>query len=183
MTARQPAPGNLRLVEDFVNTIEDDADELRVPGSLARWCVVHGVAGEDMDVDAGAVERAITIREALRALLFANNGYPLDPAAVRALDRFAAKVPHRLRFDAAGVSKLEPIDNTLDTALARILLAAHGAMADGTWARLKACRAETCGWAFYDSSKNHSAAWCSMRVCGNRQKARRYRTRRREATA
>ena len=64
-------------------------------------------------------------------------------------------------------------------ALARILVVVLESMADGTWHRLKTCRSETCEWVFYDSSKNHSAAWCSMRVCGNRQKARRYRSRKR----
>jgi predicted RNA-binding Zn ribbon-like protein len=165
-----------------VNTREEDVDELASPRDLARWCAEHGIAGSDVELDGAALQRAIAVREALRALLFANNGHPLDTNAIRTLNDFAATVPHRLRFDAHG-SKLEPAGDTLDAAVARVLLAAHEAMADGTWPRLKACRAETCGWAFYDSSKNHSAAWCSMRVCGNRQKARRYRTRRRGAPA
>lgn len=182
MSARQPAPGSLRLVEEFVNTREEDVEGLRTPGDLARWCAAHGIAGTDVEVDDAALERAVGVREALRALLFANNGHPLDTNAIGTLNDFAATVPHRLRFDAHG-SQLEPAGRTVDAALARILLVAHEAMADGTWARLKACRQHTCGWAFYDSSKNHSAAWCSMRVCGNRQKARRYRTRRRGVPA
>jgi predicted RNA-binding Zn ribbon-like protein len=31
-----------------------------------------------------------------------------------------------------------------------------------------------CGWLFYDSSRNGSRQWCSMRGCGNRAKARRH---------
>jgi predicted RNA-binding Zn ribbon-like protein len=50
-------------------------------------------------------------------------------------------------------------------------------MADGTWSRLKACRAADCRWAFYDRARNHSRHWCSMEVCGNRTKARAYRAR------
>jgi predicted RNA-binding Zn ribbon-like protein len=50
-------------------------------------------------------------------------------------------------------------------------------MSEGTWSRLKACLADTCQWAFYDQSKNRSAHWCSMAVCGNRAKARAYRNR------
>jgi len=50
----------------------------------------------------------------------------------------------------------------------------------GTWQRLKVCRADTCLEAFYDSSKNGRGAWCSMRVCGSRHKARSYRARHRE---
>jgi predicted RNA-binding Zn ribbon-like protein len=51
-------------------------------------------------------------------------------------------------------------------------------MADGSWARLKACRSQLCKWLFYDRSRNRSAVWCSMAVCGNRTKTRAYRARR-----
>jgi predicted RNA-binding Zn ribbon-like protein len=51
-------------------------------------------------------------------------------------------------------------------------------MADGSWQRLKACRSDTCRWAFVDNARNRSRQWCDMRVCGNRQKARLYRQRR-----
>ncbi|TMI13474.1 CGNR zinc finger domain-containing protein, partial [Candidatus Bathyarchaeota archaeon] len=43
-----------------------------------------------------------------------------------------------------------------------------------TWARLKACSSDTCRYAFYDNSKNHTGKWCSMAVCGNRNKVRKY---------
>jgi len=48
---------------------------------------------------------------------------------------------------------------------------------DGTWARVKACVADDCQWAFYDSSRNRSGRWCDMAVCGNREKVRTYRSR------
>ena len=48
----------------------------------------------------------------------------------------------------------------------------------GAWPRVKACAAEECQWAFYDTSRNRSRTWCSMDVCGNREKTRRYRGRR-----
>ena len=43
------------------------------------------------------------------------------------------------------------------------------------WERLKAC--PQCGWSFYDYSRNRSATWCSMSLCGNRLKTRAYRRR------
>jgi predicted RNA-binding Zn ribbon-like protein len=57
------------------------------------------------------------------------------------------------------------------------------ARAAGTWDRLKACRQETCGWLFYDVSRNRSSSWCSMQVCGGREKSRAYRRRRRSGWA
>jgi predicted RNA-binding Zn ribbon-like protein len=58
-----------------------------------------------------------------------------------------------------------------------VLAAAAEAMADGSWQRLKACRSDTCRWAFVDNARNRSRQWCSMSVCGNRQKARMFRER------
>jgi len=55
---------------------------------------------------------------------------------------------------------------------------AYESMVAGTWSRLKVCPADDCQWAFYDHSKNRSGTWCSMKVCGNRAKVRRYRERR-----
>ena len=46
-------------------------------------------------------------------------------------------------------------------------------VAEGTWERLKACERDVCRWAFYDHSKNRSSHWCSMAVCGQREKNRR----------
>jgi predicted RNA-binding Zn ribbon-like protein len=48
--------------------------------------------------------------------------------------------------------------------------------------RLKQCPApDGCGWLFHDASKNATRRWCSMRMCGNGAKARRFQRRRREA--
>ncbi|HUY61935.1 MAG TPA: CGNR zinc finger domain-containing protein, partial [Candidatus Dormibacteraeota bacterium] len=49
--------------------------------------------------------------------------------------------------------------------------------ADGSWARLKACPAQRCHWAFFDASRNRSGTWCTMAVCGTRAKARSYQRR------
>jgi predicted RNA-binding Zn ribbon-like protein len=43
---------------------------------------------------------------------------------------------------------------------------------------MKACAAEDCQYAFFDNSRNRSAVWCDMKVCGNRQKVRSFRARR-----
>jgi predicted RNA-binding Zn ribbon-like protein len=40
--------------------------------------------------------------------------------------------------------------------------------------RIRICAADGCGWAFLDTSKNGTRRWCSMKLCGNREKARRF---------
>jgi predicted RNA-binding Zn ribbon-like protein len=72
-----------------------------------------------------------------------------------------------------------PDEADVPGALSRILAVVYTAMADESWHRLKACRLDDCQWAFYDQSKNRSRTWCSMKVCGNRAKARAYRERQR----
>jgi predicted RNA-binding Zn ribbon-like protein len=130
------------------------------PGELAT--LEAFVNSDDRD------ERAF--REALRALLADKR----DPAAIAALDRAAADARLAVRFDRAGTARLEG-----DGVVASLLAIIARAQADGTWERMKACRAEDCRWAFYDRSRNRSRAWCSMRECGNRAKARSYRARQR----
>ena len=44
-------------------------------------------------------------------------------------------------------------------------------------ASVRKCAAPGCGWLFVDGTKNGSRRWCSMSVCGNRDKVRRYRRR------
>ena len=82
-----------------------------------------------------------------------------------------------MRFGASGTARLQPTAAGVDGALGRLLGIVAAAMADGTWSRLKACRANDCRWAFYDRARNRSRHWCSMAVCGNRTKARAYRAR------
>jgi predicted RNA-binding Zn ribbon-like protein len=40
--------------------------------------------------------------------------------------------------------------------------------------KVRICEARTCAWLFLDESRNHSRRWCDMKVCGNREKARRH---------
>ena len=180
---REPAPGPLALVQAFVNTREAERgwEELADPGSLRRWFADRGVLPETGLVGERDVERAREVREALRALLVANNGGEVDALAVEALNRAAGRAKLGVRFAADGGTVLEPDSGGADGALGMILAAVHAGMREGTWRRLKACRNEGCTWAFYDRSRNRSGGWCSMAVCGNRTKTRAYRRRRAKA--
>jgi predicted RNA-binding Zn ribbon-like protein len=170
------APGRLETVRQFVNTsdLEDGTDEIASPPALGAWLEQHGFGPATVsDADVAAFHDA---REGLRALLLANNGEALDRGAVARLDELARSVDLRVRF--APESRLEPAaGGTAAAALGELLATVHASMGDGTWARLKACRASDCQWAFYDHSRNRSGTWCSMEVCGNRAKARNFRAR------
>ena len=101
----------------------------------------------------------------------------VSPSVTRELDEASRRALLALRFADDGGAALEPDAPGVSGALGRLLAIVHDAIAQGTWARLTACREADCEWAFYDHTKNRSGAWCSMEGCGNRAKARAYRER------
>lgn len=162
----------------FVNTLdlESGADGLSDPRALEAWLEGHGLV-QRAAASSADLRAARRLREALRSLLLENNGVSVRKEAALALNQAAERGRLTLRFDTSGGVRLEAGASGLEGALGHIVAIAAGAMTDGTWRRLKACRADRCGWAFYDHARNQSRLWCSMAVCGNRTKARSYRLR------
>ena len=169
------------LVRDFVNTRDllDGVEELATPAALAGWLGVHALG--EVEAKPADLDRAVELREALRRLLLVNTGLEHETdSEFGILDTAARRAKIELRFE-GGEAVLSPAADGVDAALGRIVIAVHEAMAEGSWERLKACRASDCEWAFIDGARNHSRAWCSMRSCGNREKARAFRERHRAA--
>jgi predicted RNA-binding Zn ribbon-like protein len=182
LTERAPAPGRLQLVQRFVNTVdfEHGREMLSDPARLVSVLAGLGLLEQDAPVMAADLGRAHAVREALRSLALANNGGgPPDPGELELLEQAAAAGRLVVTFDGSGLARLEAAAAGVDGALAELVGIVYTAMADGTWARLKACQREVCRWLFYDRSRNHSARWCQMAVCGNRTKTRAYRARQR----
>ncbi|MFF5336665.1 CGNR zinc finger domain-containing protein [Streptomyces sp. NPDC013181] len=168
MNERDSAPGGLALVEALVNTldVETGADRLDTAEGRAAFALAES------DVPA-----ARALREALRAACLAHAGHCPDDGPLGELDRLLAGAPLRVTVDAAGAAGLRPVEEEPGLT-ARIAAAIAAASADGTWARLKACEAADCRWAYYDRSPAGRRRWCSMSVCGARAKMRTYRARR-----
>jgi predicted RNA-binding Zn ribbon-like protein len=187
---RPPAPGELALVQAFVNShfdLEDDwgADLLATPERLAAWLSDHGLLSVRTALHPRDRDRAVAVREGLRHLAAANNGVPVPACGstgrtpLEELNTAAggAAVEVRLRGDGPA---FVPAGAGLDRALGVLLAITASAMIDGAWRRLKVCPGDHCGWAFYDHSRNQTGRWCSMSVCGGRAKARAHYHRRRE---
>ena len=181
---RSPAPGPLRLVQLFVNTndLETGPDLLPDARALRDWLHDRGVLAAYDPVTEDDHARAIELREAIRELVSAHAGLPHDPAAADIVNAAAARAGLRPVLDDPA-TRFEPAATGVDGALGRIVAAIHEATAAGTWSRLKACERDVCRWAFYDHSKNQSSHWCSMAVCGQREKNRRADRRRRARAA
>jgi len=174
------APQPLRLVQSFVNTVdlENEREWLGDPAALAGWARERDLVPAGTTFTSRALEQALELREAFRALLAANRDRKRDAAALALLTDTARAARLSVAF-AGGTPRLEPEADGIDGLCGQLVSVAVIAMLDGSWERLKACR--NCRWAFFDESKNRSAHWCSMSLCGNRLKTRAYRRRHRAA--
>jgi hypothetical protein len=145
------------LLVDFLNTVnhETHVDLLDDPAAWFQWLAERGL-------DEGAGD-ARAVRAALRAAV----GDPTTPTSVSA--------SATIELPAGGTPRLVARD-----VVGAVLAAAQRLAVLDRWERVKICPADDCRWAFYDRSRNHSRTWCSMQVCGNREKARAWRGRRSE---
>jgi predicted RNA-binding Zn ribbon-like protein len=164
---------------DFVNTVDLETGEeaLGDAPQLAAWLAGHELLPATTRLTRTDLEAALELREALRRAMLAHNGAPEDEAAARALEEVARRGELGVHFGPAGSMSLAPRAEGLAGALAALLVPVAASIADGSWERVKACRADDCHWAFYDRSRNHSGTWCDMAICGNRTKVRAYRER------
>ncbi|MDN4615195.1 CGNR zinc finger domain-containing protein [Leifsonia sp. F6_8S_P_1B] len=150
--AGAPAVGPDLLV-DFLNTldVEDGTDQLAEAASFRTWADAHGL-------EPGEREEARRVRDALRTLVDGGQG----------------SLPGMSLPVTAAAGGLAPAATTVaEAAVASALVLSI----QGRLSRVKLCGGEDCRWAFYDASRNGSRQWCSMEVCGNRQKARTFRAR------
>src|SRR5437773_12170556 len=91
--ASRDAPGRLEVVRAFVNTrdLEAGTDALAGPAELAEHLVAWQLLTPGARLGASDLHLAVELREALRALLRAHNGQPVDStAAVDTLNRLTA---------------------------------------------------------------------------------------------
>ena len=172
---RPKAPGRLELLQRFVNSYNHDFprewDRIGTPQKAQAWLREKRLLAPGDRISDGDVARLTELREALRALAIANRGG--NPGAAADVIRgLAATAQLSVVVDDAGRTALEPARGGVDGAVATLLGILHEAQLSGDWSRMKACR--HCEYAFFDRSKNRSAAWCAMSICGNRTKNRAY---------
>lgn len=122
--------------------------------------------------------RAKEFREALNGLALAiDAGRQPAPAVLATIGQCLAAtyangrlVPHEgaLQWIGGAEDDLERIVWEIGRAAGRLVLSPR-------LGRIRACAADDCGWWFVDDTKNRSRRWCDMKICGNRDKVRRFR--------
>jgi predicted RNA-binding Zn ribbon-like protein len=133
--------------------------------------------GEHVDVHRTALE----LRSALRDFLLTPPQHrPQAREAARQLTAASRKFPLMLTVSDRGSVALAPTPGS--TGLGNVLGQMIRLAETGRLARLKTCASEECHWIFFDRSKPANRHWCASSICGNRQKTRAYRERRRRVS-
>lgn len=174
---------------DFCNTLAgwgepDPKDYLRSYEHLAAWAEGAGLLPpeEGRRVRAGARRRPEEAERVLRdARRFRGSLYAVATSAPPWPDRQFAVVA-RWAAAAAAASVLQPHGDRaewvmghrvgLDLPLLAIARDAGDLLASDATAAVHACPGRGCGWLFLDRSGRRR--WCTMAMCGNRDKARRH---------
>lgn len=158
----QSAYAGVVLLEDFLNTYaHGEADQLADEASAGAWLASLDRAGAVTPVD---LALAREVRTALRAQLGDGPVTELPDVPVRVT--LGGDGP---RLVGTGSPLMEVVAESLGEVLAL--------QATGQWSRIKTCARDSCRWVFFDHSRNRSGRWCSMQVCGNREKTAAYRAR------
>jgi predicted RNA-binding Zn ribbon-like protein len=173
-------PAQLVVVQDFLNSrdLARGRDDFETADSMRRWLVAHRLAAPQTEFGEDDRRHLVEVRDALAELVAANgsDGVPRRPVTI--LNEAARRVRLGVRLHPDDGYRLMAEGVGVDRPVGDLLVRVMGAMTDGSWARLKVCASSECGRAFFDGSRNRSARWCSMAVCGNRMKGRAYRQRR-----
>jgi predicted RNA-binding Zn ribbon-like protein len=200
--AKSPRPAPLpeesvdaERVLAFVNTLSSrptaaPAERLTNYDALVDWAreqhLISAAAAERLAAEARkhphqaalVLTRAKEFREALNALAEAiDAGRQPGPAALKTIGECLAGayangrlVPHD-----GTLQWIASAEDDLDRILWEIGRAAGRLVVSPRLARVRACAAADCGWWFVDDTKNRSRRWCDMKLCGNREKLRRFR--------
>ncbi|MFD7509872.1 CGNR zinc finger domain-containing protein [Streptomyces sp. NPDC059853] len=175
-------PDSAILIEAYANTLDLDAgtDALATPAGLTTWLAQHSlISGAKVTEDAH--RSYLALRAGIREHLGAHVGDTPDPHLLAAADRALAE--HPLHITADGTLTPGPDLPPDRVPFAHLAIAWHTLVTTGTAIRLKRCAEHTCGWVFWDASRSRTGRWCSMQVCGSRNKSRAYEARRRAPSA
>lgn len=171
-------PRALTVIETFLNTTDGSADALATPAEMSGWLARQRLVPPQTEFDERDRRRLVEVRAALAALAASNSGGTVDRRAVTTLNEAARRIRLGVRLHPEEGYRLMAEAPGIDRPIGELLVRVMGAMTSGEWQRLKLCANPGCRHAYFDSSRNRSARWCSMATCGNRMKGRAYRMRR-----
>jgi predicted RNA-binding Zn ribbon-like protein len=170
---------------DFVNTRRErwrrDMECLLSVEDVVVWLLRARLLPQPMRAPASVLAEARELREAIDAgVRAAVDRRAPDPAAVALIDDWLALAGAHpaLLTDPIGRPVLteRPRAESPRRALGMVAYdAARMLGIESERARVRICASDTCSARFYDRSPAARRRWCSMAVCGNQAKAKRFR--------
>ena len=186
------------LCLDFANTVgprhsrpdKDAHDYLGSYHDLTQWSQDAGVIGANRasllrrnaihyptDADT-ALARAVHLREAIFTVFSAiARGDEPSPAALTTIQReYAASMNDaQLISTESGIDWFWTNPTDYNYVLGPVARSAVETALQADFNRIRSCPGHggSCGWLFYDTSKNGSRRWCSMSACGTWEKGNR----------
>jgi len=154
---------------------------LHAPADLDRWLADGALAVAGTRADADDLRAARALRRAVLEAVDALLGGRLPAAgAIEAIGAAAAVAPLVPRVDPRSGARAWA-DPTARAALSDVARDALDLIGDRQqWERLRICASDDCGIVFYDASRPGRRRWCSTERCGDRNRARAYRARKRD---
>jgi len=182
---------------DFVNTVsewrgdEPGTEYLSSYDQLLEWNRMAGLLAPSQarrlgrghaSANGRALRKALELRDALHRLFRAlAESRTLPRVSLDRLNETLRETIRWRRLAMAGdgiVTAWDFGDAPPAAILGPVAWQAADLLERGDLDRLKQCPGnDGCGWVFLDTSRNGSRTWCSMKVCGNAAKVRRFRER------
>lgn len=168
-----------RTCLDFLNTANWNADgtvgveRLEAVDDVSIWLDSAGLTCRAPKSDKELHETILGFRGALRRIVLAavENTAPMEVDVAylnRVTTQAGRQAPVNISEGAVSLTPHLPLTGA-------IALSAIALLTDRREiSRVKKCPGGGCGWLFIDESANGRRQWCSMEMCGNREKARRH---------
>jgi predicted RNA-binding Zn ribbon-like protein len=142
--------------------------------SNERGFTLLALSGSDPDAAQALLSRSMDLRDSLRKIFGAVvKKEEIAPEWTAPINRILRITEgHDELVSANSGWKLEFVarESGLDWLLAAIARSAAEMIVEGAQARVRICANPVCGLFFSDHSRTHRRRWCSMAVCGNRNK-------------
>lgn len=191
-----------RLCLDFANTVNNRTGNprelLKSYDDLLTWSreahilteqetnALREKARQQPGAAAKALTRAVALREAIYAIFVAwAHEVTLAASDVKRLNTELTRantqmylVPEQEGFAWEWAGRRQE----LDAMLWPVVRSAADVLTSEELQDVRVCASNDCGWVFLDTSKNHSRRWCDMKGCGNRAKARKHYSQKKQAS-
>ncbi|MCA1222488.1 CGNR zinc finger domain-containing protein [Streptomyces sp. 8L] len=181
------APAGLALVQDLVNTkgiatyaapdllATVDTASAWATAAVDAWAETH-----DTEVPEDTARLTEDDPRRLRELRAVVGGLLAPGTGARPVATDIPETSVRLAPRADGQVEIVPVGTGSAWIASAVWSEVLLAQLSGRWPRLKTCRNEACASAFYDTSRNNSGVWHSVRTCGNAANLRASRARKRQ---